>query len=199
MELASSAAAVDPTVTFSYVESNRDRLKRVFRTSCDGIYRFIYVRVGNDGHAADDVLQQTCAAAVGHRNIPQDDRECEAWMYGIARNLIRRYWRQNKRQKDHVSLDDVNASRKLVENMTNRSMPVGEIVQDDAYAQLTLAMTSLPSADQRLIFDFYFDGQSQAQIAQELDTTTKSIETKLYRIRNRLRSILQNNERTGGS
>ena len=199
MELASSAVAVEPVVTLSYVESDRDRLKRVFRKSCDGIYRFIYVRVGNDGHAADDVLQQACAVAAGHRNMPKDDRECEAWMYGIARNLIRRHWRQHKKQKDHVSLNDVNASRKLIENMTSRSMPVGEIIQGEAYAQLMLAITSLSAPDQRLIFDFYFDGQAQAQIAQELDTTTKSIETRLYRIRNRLRSILQNNERTGGS
>lgn len=195
MGYAGAALTVDQTAICQQQETSRDRLKRVFRSSCDGIYRFILVRVGHDRHAADDLLQQTCTVAAGHRRVPDEDHDCEAWMFGIAKNLIRKHWRQLKKDQAHVSLSDVESSGTLVERLTSTPLSTGEMVKEESLSQLMRAMTSLPAVDQRLIFDFYFDGLSQAQMANAHSTTTKSIEAKLYRIRIRLRAILENHER----
>ena len=56
--------------------------------------------------------------------------------------------------------------------------------------QLLLAITSLNAADQALIFSFYFDGQSSVELAEASGVSLKSIESKLYRVRHRLRARL---------
>ncbi len=194
MGYANAVMAVDQSAVCQQQETSRDRLKRVFRKSCDGIYRFILVRVGHDGHTADDLLQQTCTVAAGHRRVPDEDSNCEAWMFGIAKNLVRKHWRQQKRDRGLISLGDLDSSGAFVESLTSEPLSTSEMAEE-SLSQLMYAITSLPAVDQRLIFDFYFDGLSQAHMADAHSTTIKSIEAKLYRIRTRLRAILENHER----
>ena len=49
----------------------------------------------------------------------------------------------------------------------------------------------LGRADQDLFYAFYRSGRSHACIATELGTTTKSVESRLYRLRTRLRAALE--------
>ena len=117
-------------------------------------------------------------------------------MRGIARNLIRRHWRRTRRRRDRRSLEDVPAARRLAEDMTSRPLPPEALVREEATRQLLLAVTSLPAADQQLVFAFYFEGRSQTDIAETCGLSVKSVEARLYRVRHRLRAILQNLERT---
>ena len=47
--------------------------------------------------------------------------------------------------------------------------------REEVSEQLLLAVTSLPADEQRLILAFYFEGRSQAQIAEELHVSAKSV------------------------
>lgn len=174
----------------------RRHIRHVFEVCSDALYRFILVRVGGSRDVADDLLQQTCFVAAGHRRIPQEDEACEAWMRGIARNLIKKHWRQLKRRNGQIGLSDAVLSAKLADAMESGPLPADQLVRDETVGQLLLAVTSLPAADQRLVFAYYFDGCSQAEIAESSGVTPKSIETQLYRIRGRLRAILRHEERT---
>ena len=196
MEIATRAVGVEPIAFAKRSSDPRERLRRVFEKTADGLYRFILVRVHDDGHAADELLQQTCHEAARHRRMPQDDAECEAWMRGIARNLIRRYWRRMKRQRGRLHLEHASVSAQLVEDMESQPLPPDALIREESTRQLALAVTSLPAADQRLVLAFYFDGRSHADISEELGLSVKSVETRLYRARHRLRAILRNNERT---
>ena len=180
-----------------------DRLPEAFRSVADGLYRWILLRVGRDRHVAEDLLQQTCHEAVRSRSRPTKsacrpvgEDKYEAWLRGIAKNLVRRHWRQSKRRGTHVSIENPSVARQLAEDMVSRPLPTDTMIRDEISEQLLLAVTSLPAAEQRLVFAFYFDRRSQADIAQELHVTAKSVETKLYRVRNRLREVLKDIERT---
>ena len=151
-----------------------------------------------DRAAADDLLQQTCYVAVRRpRHIPPDDGVCEAWLRGIARNLIRQHWRRSKRRRGQVRLEDAQVSRQLAEDMESRPLPDESLIKAESIQQLLLAVTSLPADVQQLVFAFYFEGRSYAGIAEELGMTAKSVETRLYRARGRLRAILRDIEREG--
>lgn len=174
----------------------RDQLRRVFSNTGDALYRFILVRVGGERDAADELLQQTCHEAARSSRVPPGDAECEAWLRGVARNLIRRHWRRMKRRNGHVPIEDATLSQHLVESMESQPLPVEALGRAEAAQQLLLAVTSLPAADQQLVFAFYFEGRSQADIAREMGVSAKSVETRLYRVRSRLRAILRDIERT---
>lgn len=196
MELANPVIAVESIVSYDETNEPHNRLRRIFLKGGDALYRYILVRVGGDSHLADDLLQQTCHEAARGRRLPDDDNECEAWLRGIARNLLRRHWRQRKRTQGHVPLENAVLAGQLVADMESHPLPADGMIRDEAAGQLMLAVTSLPAEEQRLIFAFYFEGRSQADIAQETAQSAKSVETRLYRVRHRLRAILRNIERT---
>ena len=75
--------------------------------------------------------------------------------------------------------------------------PVDAVIHEESIAQLLLAVTGLPASEQELIFAYYFDERAQAAIARDLGVTEKSIESRLYRARGRLRSALRKTERSG--
>ena len=181
------------------IASNRmdeDRLPEAFRSVADGLYRWILLRVRRDQHVAEDLLQQTCHEAADSRNRPVDHAKYEAWLRGIAKNLVRRHWRQSKQRGTHVSIENPGVAQQLAEEMESGPLPTETMIRDEAAEQLLLAVTSLPADEQRLVFAFYFEGRSQGDIAQDLHVTAKSVETKLYRVRNRLREVLKDIERT---
>ena len=196
MEAASIVAGVEPIVSVQSSSDRQERLLRVFHRGSDALYRFILVRVYGDRDAADELLQQTCHEAARSRKMPDDDTECEAWLRGIARNLIRRHWRRTKKQRRNLRLEDAELSRQLVEDMEARPLPPDLLVREESARQLLRALTTLPAADQQLLLAFYFDGRSQANIAQESSVSAKSVEMRLYRARTRLREQLRHSERT---
>ncbi len=98
-----------------------------------------------------------------------------------------------------MSIENPYVARQLADDLESRPLPSDTMIRDEVSEQLLLAVTSLPANEQRLIFTFYFEGRSQAQIAEELHVSAKSVETKLYRIRKRLRALLREPEKEGGS
>ncbi|UCG31605.1 MAG: sigma-70 family RNA polymerase sigma factor [Phycisphaerales bacterium] len=177
--------------------NRHDMLRRVFCRTSNALYRYILLRVGGDRNVADDLLQQTCCEAVRHRRPPAAESECEAWLRGIARNLIRRHWRNARRDGHQVSLEDAAVAERLAEDLESRPLPVDDLIQAETVRLLMLAITELPAADQDLIFAYYFHGRPQVAIARDLGVTEKSIESRLYRVRGRLRATLRNTERSG--
>lgn len=195
MDSVSVATAIEPPEEWAFHDDPHERLRRVFSNVADGLYRFILVRVGGHRATAEDLLAEACCVAVQNTNLPEGNAACEAWLFGVARNLVRKHWRRIKQRPGHVSIDDAAGSRQLVEAMESHTLPVDVLTQKESVTRMMAAITSLPATDQRLVFDYYFDGRAQDAIAKELGVTAKSIETKLYRIRGRLRAILRDPER----
>lgn len=192
MELVTTAEAwVGQETDQPTTDTARQRLERIFSDCCDGLYRFILVRVGGDRHAADELLQETCRIAAGPSALPSDDGGVEAWLGGIARNLIRKHWRDLKRERT-LRLKDVERCRQLAEDMSTRPIPPEILARRETMDLLLHAVTTLPAADQRMVFAFYFEGRSQSDIAAQAGLTVKALESKLYRIRGGLRETLGN-------
>lgn len=201
MEALSLAPMADLPDTADAVESSdvrRNRLQRVFASCCDGLYRYLLVRVGSRD-AADDLLQQACFIAAGKRRLPEALDECEAMLFGIAKNLVKKHWRRERVRGRHVPLLDVDAAggAALVEAMDSGPLPSGTLESGETARRLQLAVTMLPSSQQHLVYAFYFQGRSHTEIASARGVTPKSVETQLYRIRARLRALLKDPKKEG--
>lgn len=197
MQIATTAETVEQAMALPATCDGRAVLRQVFRRTAEALYRFILLRVAGDRDAADDLLQQTCYEAIRHRRPPADADECEAWLRGIARNLIRHHWRETRKRALRMPLEHTTRPGELAEDLESRPLPPDAMIREESIRLLMLAITSLSAADQGLIFAYYFEGRSQAAIADDLGVTAKSIECRLFRARSRLRTALRNVERSG--
>jgi len=197
VDLAGTPVRIEPSAACAQASKQRDVLREVFDRSAGALYRFVLVRVGGNRDVADDLLQQTCCEAARHPRPPDGRDACEAWLRGIARNLVRRHWRNHKREADVIPLEDAALANRLADDLESRPLPPDVLIQQESVTQLLLALTSLSAADQSLIVDYYFEQRPQAVIARELGVSEKSVESRLYRVRGRLRTALRNPERSG--
>ncbi len=166
-------------------------LGEAFAQCADGLFRFILVRVGGDRDAADELLQECCQAAVRHRRLPQDPSVWSAWFAGIARNLIRRHWRERRRRGQGTFGAATYAIGRPASGMATAPLPDEVLISRDAVEGLLAAVNALGVKDQEVILAFYFDDRSSEQIAAQLGTTAKAVEGRLRRARERLRKRLQ--------
>lgn len=168
----------------------RDRLS----ISIDSLYRYVYVRLGGDSAAADEVLQQTALVALDHANAPDEPEAQGPWLRGIARNLIRRHWRVSGPGEGGRLSADAKAAWSLLSRVESDDSPHDLVIKKEERDQLFYSIASLPSEDQWLIYAFYRHGRTRAEIAADLGTTPKAVQSRLYRVRSRLRAMLANIE-----
>lgn len=184
-------AAVEVGTVMPVDEPQQVRLRRVLMDCYATLHGYLVHRVGGDQNTADDLLQQACFEASRCRRVPYGDDACEAWLHGIAKNLLRRHWRRQRRQGRLLSIDHLQQQGALVEAMESGPLPAERLAATETIAQLTSAVATLSEADRQLIFACYFDGRSHADLAKELGVSPKTVETRLYRARRRLRAAMR--------
>ena len=91
------------------------RLKAADRTAAaelvDEYYKQMYLfmrRLGHDRQASEDLTQEVFFNAWHHIGQLRDDRALNGWLYRIAGNVSRLYWRRH-RHKEVIGIENIDA------------------------------------------------------------------------------------------
>jgi RNA polymerase sigma factor (sigma-70 family) len=187
--LTSPASQPHPTATETPLPNPPD-LAAAYDRLGGSLYRFFYVRVGRDEHLAADLMQGLWAAAARNAGkVPE--REIEFWLRGVARNLLNTHWRRVSARPAHVAVDDGKLGAALANRIGRERLPLAELEKREVQDRLLRAITSLPAADQDLVFAHYFEGIAQVDLAVRVGMSARAIEGRLYRARQMLREALR--------
>jgi RNA polymerase sigma factor CnrH len=152
------------------------------------LYGFVRRYVG-DGDTAVDVVQETFVAAWRALSRFDDRRPFAVWLRAIALNKCRdRARRQTVRRLILGETDDQSAEA--------RSQPdpapggEAELVSRQRAALLQRAIDRLPTKLKEPLLLTYFDELSQQEAAAVLGVTIKTVETRVYRARQKLAELL---------
>jgi RNA polymerase sigma factor (sigma-70 family) len=150
------------------------------------LHRYCASRVGSV--AAEDLVAETFLAA--HANWQAFDSErgtAQAWLFGIATNLVHRRRR-----------DEVRALRALartgVDPLVEESHAERVIARTDANRLSRLvaaAMARLPDRQRDVLLLFAVAELEYAEIAAALDIPLGSVQSALFRARTRIRAALK--------
>ena len=91
---------------------------------------------------------------------------------------------------------DPGAARDLLARLEGPGGVDWETLDDERRHQLMLAVSALDDDEQWLLFAIYRHGRGQAEVADDLGVTAKSVESRLYRLRARLRQMLRDIDTT---
>jgi RNA polymerase sigma-70 factor (ECF subfamily) len=137
-------------------------------------------RVSGDAALAEDILQESFYRLLRAALANMDEAQMRAYLYKIATNLLRDYWRGRKREQKF-----------LVENNPEKAAPPDPTENQD----LTRALQALNLQERSLLWLAYVEGNEHREIAQILSLSEKSIRVLLFRARQKLAKLLSQEER----
>jgi RNA polymerase sigma-70 factor (ECF subfamily) len=163
---------------------------RFYDEHVDGLYAFVFYRVGRDATLAEDVVQETFAAALSKQAEYDPERgSVKSWLTVLSRNVIRDHLRAHKRSDELATAwDRIDAT--LAQNfaaMAERPLP-GEVLERAETRDLVhMAIANLPEQYRNVLTRKYCDGETLETLAAELGISIDATKSLLARARRAFR------------
>jgi len=169
---------------------DKQAIERFYEGHVDGLYTFVYYRVGRDTSLAEDVVQETFANALSRQADYDPARgSVGSWLTVLSRNVIRDHLRAHKRSDELAQTwDKIDAT--LAQNfaaMAERPLP-GEVLERAETRDLVhMAVAHLPEQYRNALTRKYVDGESLETLASELGISVDAAKSLLARARRAFR------------
>lgn len=152
------------------------------------VFYFSIRYTGNEADAAE-LTEETFFRVYQNAKKFSPKAKVKTWIFTIAANLSRDFLR---RQKKHHALTSIAADDNWLENTLSdeHANPEEEAVSGESVREIEAAIAELPH---KLKFPFIFcvlEQHSYEECASVLNTSKKTVETRIYRARNLLREKL---------
>ncbi|WP_066506685.1 RNA polymerase sigma factor [Abyssisolibacter fermentans] len=133
---------------------------------------------------AQDLAQEIFIKVFKGINNFRFDSKFSTWLYRVAVNLCID-WAKKKRLK---IVDD--SEKLLAKVIDNKNLPQECILENEQKQDVHKAISELPEIYKSVIILYHFNNISYNQISTILDIPVKTVETRLYRARRKLKEIL---------
>ncbi len=168
-------------------EQKDDRLARFevwYRRDMRRLFNYISYRV-YDKATAEELTAAICERALVHLSRYDPDRgEMDAWIFGIARNMIREHFRAMQSNPPALALDG------LPEMEAPGFSPEKHYEVMESFRQVVRHLQRLPEVEQEVVALRYGAGLPNLEIAQLTGLTPNYVGVVLHRALNKLRQAV---------
>lgn len=137
----------------------------IFKEYYEKILNFCYVKIG-DKQLAEDCTQEVFLAFSKKMHSLRLDTNISAWLYGAAKNEIKRCLRKNKR--NNVPIDDLAA---IPQEINENSGMLEEILTTEEYLVLE---------------EYYLNGEDISKLADDKNLSVKAMYQRIHRIKQKI-------------
>lgn len=175
-----------------------DALRRLYDLCVDGLYAFVFYRVGKDVALAEDVVQETFVLAM-QRTAEFDPARgtLRSWVCQLSRNVIRGHLREQRRTEELDMWDRLDRALVVAFERMEKEALAHEVIERRETRDLVhMAMGHLTDAHRRVLEGKYLEDRSLTDLAAELGTTEDAVKSMLARARRAFRETFQTLGRT---
>jgi len=169
---------------------DRAAIERFYDANVDGLYAFVFYRVGRDSALAEDVVQETFANALSRTTDYDPSRGSHAsWLAVLSRNVIRDHLREHRRADQLLETwERIDATlAQTFAAMAERPLP-GEVLERAETRDLVhMAIANLPEQYRNALTRKYVDGDSLETLSQTLGISVEATKSLLARARRAFR------------
>jgi RNA polymerase sigma-70 factor (ECF subfamily) len=140
----------------------------------------VALRISHNPTDAEDIAQTVFLKAFRKLGSFDDEQRFFSWLYRIAINESINFAR---RRRDHDELER--------EPATQQDSPEETLVQKDVEEQVGIALMHLKPEDRAIVCLKHFQGFSYQEIGYILDISDKTVKSRLFSARQRLKDVLQ--------
>jgi RNA polymerase sigma-70 factor, ECF subfamily len=153
---------------------------RFYEMVFDPLYRVLLVQTKGDEDLSKELVQAVMIRTARHVHVFETERMLWGWLRQVARSCHVDWLRKKGREPQCVHLEVFNESA-AADNATN-----GE----ELLSALERSIGQLEAGERELLHLAYFEGVTHKSMAEKLNTSAKAIESKLGRVRQKLRRML---------
>jgi RNA polymerase sigma-70 factor (ECF subfamily) len=171
-------------------DGDKVAIARFYDAHVDGLYTFVFFRVGRDATLAEDVVQETFTLALTRRDAYDPARgSIASWLSVLSRNVIRDHVREHRRGDAlQATWERIDATlAQTFAAMAERPLP-GEVLERAETRDLVhMAVANLPDQYRTALTRKYVDGESLETLAGELGISVDATKSLLARARRSFR------------
>ena len=169
---------------------DRVAIGRLYDAHVDGLYAFVFYRVGREAALAEDVVQETFALALSREAAYDPARgSVGSWLTTLSRNVIRDHLREHRRTDDLADAwERIDATlAQTFAAMAEHPLP-GEVLERAETRDLVhMAVAHLQEQYRTALSRKYVDGESLETLAGELGLSISATKSLLARARRAFR------------
>jgi RNA polymerase sigma-70 factor (ECF subfamily) len=154
-----------------------------YDTYFNRLLRYLLVVASGDEEAAREALQLTMVRVVRHVKTFETEAAFWGWLTVLARSA---FTDQTRKRRRYLAFLERFTSHANVEHANRNDSQADEELR----GRLEQSVALLPPDERQLIEQKYFSHRSVCEIAHELGTTNKAIESKLSRVRRKLKDAM---------
>jgi len=148
------------------------------------IFRFAYRLIG-EVDTAEDVTHDCFLSLIRKpENFRPDRASLRTYLFAAARNLALKYFRNSGRE---AGLDELTDEPQL----SPRHEPLQQLLDEELAAEIRRAVFSLAPLQREALILFEYEGLSLSEIAEITGADTGAVKSRLYRARERLKTVLR--------
>lgn len=169
-------------------------VERWFLDHADGIYTFVFYRVGRDPDVAEDVVQETFVSALNRiRDFDMERGSMRTWLTLLARNCIRNVQRSDARS---ISVGDdweaIDAKLAAAFADISASPLQDEVIRRRETADLVrMTLANLPSSYRDALIDHHVAHRSLREMARSCGCSESAVKSLLFRARASFRAAFK--------
>jgi len=149
----------------------------------DRLWRYLLVVAAGNEDAAREALQGTLVRVTRHVKVFPDENVLWSWLTVLARSALAD---ETKKRRRYFSFLDRFTRHARVENDGANERQTDERLQGLLERHVAL----LPPDERDLVEQKYFARRAVREIAKELQTTEEAVESKLSRLRKKLKNAV---------
>lgn len=173
------ASADIHSLTRAIVKGDEAAFGEFYERFSGRLYSLLLFLTSGREQIAREVLQVTMIKAARKFRVFEQDAALWAWLSQVARNALVDYIREQSRRPNPVSID-----------LLTSSVTAPGPAEEELLEWLECGLNELDEEERVLVESVYFQRRRQRDLADESGTTQKAIESKLARIRARLRQFV---------
>lgn len=169
---------------------DRAAIGRFYDAHVDGLYTFVFYRVGRDQALAEDVVQETFTIALSREADYDPARgSVGSWLTVLSRNVIRDHLRAHKRSDQlQATWERVDATlAQTFAAMAERPLPGDVLERAETRDLVHMAVANLPEQYRTALTRKYVDGESLESLSRELGISVDATKSLLARARRAFR------------
>lgn len=175
----------DEQLMVAYVEGEEEAFRELFERYADRLRRLM-LRGGVPEAEAGDLVQQAFLNLHRARHDFDPERSLRSWLYTIALNLRREYFRRMGRRKETT-----------VEELPTRSQGPEKIERLEDAEVVERAMQTLSEKLRTVIELHWFDELTFREIADSLEISRSAAKVRAHRAYKQMRAELESLEESG--